>query len=575
MGYVDYGGVCSLENKEGREAREVFVVMVVGINVSWKSPIAYFFTDGLRKNDKANIVTLSISLLHDAGVEVVSLTFDGLCSNIAMAEELGASMKPDNMKPYFKNPVTGNNVYIMLDACHMLKLTRNLFGDYKELTDINGNKILWQHIVQLCELQINEGLRLANKLRMHHIHYMQQKMKVSLSAHVLSSSVGIALQYLREDLQIPQFSDTKGTEDFCLLFDHLFDMLNSKNYLASGYKAALSAKHKDTWEQFLMSAKTYLLGLKFNGKAVYKTPRSTAIVGFLSLIESMRGLYAYLIDSDKLKYLCLYKCSQDHIEMFFSQVRGRLGWNNNPSAVQFIAAYKQLLVRNEVKYKRSANCVPQDNTALLPWTCVRGKVIDPINFSNERRYDYDSSDHMIEHDYVPVPGCNMTEYTKDVVVYIAGFVSRRVRDKVKCDICVSALFTDNVEHIVNSGRFINRKNNGGLVFPSRSVVKLCMETERAVRQHITIHEKPPSGKCGLLLQQAVLTQVSNTELFDDIHTHMFENVFPENHLILLMKYVIKYYINIRCHHVASEFTNSLHKKLVRQKLTKSILFMHQ
>jgi len=49
-----------------------------------------------------------------------------------------------------------------------------------------------------------------------------------------------------------------------------------------------------------------------------------------------------------MNYLLLYKLSQDYLEVFFSDMRKRGGFNNNPNAIQFRSAYKRLLVRSQV-----------------------------------------------------------------------------------------------------------------------------------------------------------------------------------------------------------------------------------
>lgn len=66
--------------------------------------------------------------------------------------------------------------------------------------------------------------------------------------------------------------------------------------------------------------------------------------GFLVCIESFTGLYQDLIESQSLSYLLTYKFSQDHLEMFFSALRSRGGWNNNLSVRMLIASYKRLLI---------------------------------------------------------------------------------------------------------------------------------------------------------------------------------------------------------------------------------------
>ena len=200
--------------------------MAVGVNVDWKIPIGYFLVNGLSSEEKAGIVKQSLFLLHDVGVRVVGLTFDGLQSNFAMASLLGANLNVHNMKPFFPHPITGQNVYVILDPCHMLKLTRNMFATVVKLLDMNDNEINWKYIVELEKLQNQEGLTLANKLRRNHVYFQKQKMEVKLAVQILSSSVSTSLGYLSNELKMKGFNNCKPTADFCDIFDKLFDIGN-------------------------------------------------------------------------------------------------------------------------------------------------------------------------------------------------------------------------------------------------------------------------------------------------------------------------------------------------------------
>lgn len=60
----------------------------------------------------------------------------------------------------------------------MIKLTRNTLHDEKELRDANGGEIKWEHLVQLHDLQTENGLHLGNRIRKNHISYAGTKMKV-------------------------------------------------------------------------------------------------------------------------------------------------------------------------------------------------------------------------------------------------------------------------------------------------------------------------------------------------------------------------------------------------------------
>ena len=65
------------------------------------------------------------------------MTMDGHATNISMCTQLGCDLKADPCKPlktHFPHPLTHDNVFVMMDACHMLKLTRNILQVLFSLT---------------------------------------------------------------------------------------------------------------------------------------------------------------------------------------------------------------------------------------------------------------------------------------------------------------------------------------------------------------------------------------------------------------------------------------------------------
>lgn len=59
-----------------------------------------------------------------------------------------------------------------------------------------------------------------------------------------------------------------------------------------------------------------------------------------------------------------YKLSQDHIETFFSAIRNRGSFYNNPTA-WFKTAVKRLLVKADVRILYNNNCQLLDNTKIM------------------------------------------------------------------------------------------------------------------------------------------------------------------------------------------------------------------
>lgn len=219
-------------------AREALVFIIVGLADSWKIPTGYFLINSLTGADRAGLVQQCIAKLYDVGVHVASVVCDGTACNITMLNHLGANINSVNMKASFPHPCNNEiAVHAMLDVCHMLKLVRNALASYRKMKDSQGRVVDWSLIERLHELQEREGLHLANRLRSAHIDWSKQKMKVNLAAQTLSASVADALKFCRTVLNLPEFAASEPLEEFIKMFDRLFDLLNSRNPLAKGYKA--------------------------------------------------------------------------------------------------------------------------------------------------------------------------------------------------------------------------------------------------------------------------------------------------------------------------------------------------
>lgn len=373
-GHVDYGPEFVL-NDNSKEAKNALVFMVVGLDSNWKLPIAYFLINGIASETSAVLIENTLVQLHEIGDEVVSLTLDGPNEHFATVQKLGAVFSENKIQPYFSHPITSKPIYVIFDACHMLKLIRNAFGEGKILLDNKGNKIEWRYIVQLAKLQEAESLRAGNKLRLRHIDYYKMKMKVNLAAQTLSQSVADALEFCLKELQLPEFEGCEATIEFIRSIDILFDFLNSRNPYGQGYKAPLTIKNEHIWRSRIEELLTNISTLR-NGenKLMFSSTRKVGFLGMYSACLAVISIYEKYVKApnSQMKYLLTYKLSQDHLELFFCAIRARSGWCPNPTAMQFRASYKRLLIHNEIK-AINGNVTMQDNTKILMVSSSLGK----------------------------------------------------------------------------------------------------------------------------------------------------------------------------------------------------------
>ena len=123
----------------------------------------------------------------------------------------------------------------------------------------------------------------------------------------------------------------------------------------------MKPENEKFWRPFLGKVNGYLIGLKLNGIPLHQSLRKTMVLGFLATITSVISIYDEFVTTKYISDLSTYRLSQDHIELTFNVVRFRGRWKNNPTACQFQAAYRQLLIKNDIKPQNTGNAVVQED----------------------------------------------------------------------------------------------------------------------------------------------------------------------------------------------------------------------
>ena len=86
-----------------------------------------------------------------------------------------------------------------------------------------------------------------------------------------------------------------------------------------------------------------LYGTYFLSRATHIVVKLLFNAGWLINIKSMTKLYDSIVKTDEMMFICTYKLGQDPLETFFSSIRMKLGCGNNPTSIQFRAAFESLL----------------------------------------------------------------------------------------------------------------------------------------------------------------------------------------------------------------------------------------
>ncbi|KAH7978671.1 hypothetical protein HPB49_006335 [Dermacentor silvarum] len=114
-------------------ATQALVFMVVGLAAPWKMPFGYFLNAGLSGEVIKNLLLEAVHCIQECGLKVTAIVCDCLMANVAMVKLLWCRVHEltfENLRTSFPNPQDEQEeIFVMFDACHALKLLRNLLGD--------------------------------------------------------------------------------------------------------------------------------------------------------------------------------------------------------------------------------------------------------------------------------------------------------------------------------------------------------------------------------------------------------------------------------------------------------------
>lgn len=440
LGQIDYGfrPDCS----EVPIANNAIVFMLKGINFEMCLPVAHYFINTLNGEEKATLLKAIITKVTSYSVRVLSVTFDGLSTNIKTCRILGANFALKKFRPFIKIPGDDRRIYVILDPSHLLKLSRNIIGNHKLLTDGAGQKIEWRFFENLEKMRVEKDFTHMHKLTKRHIEFQNTKMNVRIAAQTLSNSVANSMECLMNE-GYEDFLESTSTIKYVRHINKCFDIMNSTGKKTDNkFKNAISPENKSEVFSFFEDIAAYLKRIKFSdGKTVIYTRTRAAFKGFMINATNFKLIYEECVDTGLLECLETFKFSQDNLESFFGRIRSVCGSDDNPTVEQFSAAFKKNVICNEIQSSEHANCSDALNLTILQVSSGQRNVEIDLN-GNEIPDDSDHNEQLER--IAKFGGKNVDGCTKISIAYIAGSIEERIRKsgRFECGDCFT-MFDDN------------------------------------------------------------------------------------------------------------------------------------
>lgn len=557
-------------------AKQALVYMVNGVNFEKNIPLAYYFIASLGAEKRMEVHLSVLNALLGIGIILSCITFDGLSTNTKMCNLLGANLNVKSPDFHSLFELNGQQINVIYDNCHMLKLIRNTLGRKKILFDATGAAIKWEFFEKLVEFKKTHGFQMTHKLNQTHLNWKKQPMKVDLAVQTLSASTANSMEYLMK-ADFDEFSEAEPTIKFITIFNNMFDIFNTKSKRSPNeFKNAVSADNKEAIFKYLEYANKYIRGLMIEKDKggqinIVNSKNRTGFVGFIVNSESLKNIYSRFVEKDKIMTdIETFRLSQDPLELFFGKVRSLNGFNDNPTIQQFAAAFRKLLVCDSVMSSKKINCRAIDLNLGLKSNicnvssrkCIK-KSSQILYNENNPEMDKEILDNMSKL-YEKMTAMN--EFDLNIfdeglslitTAHIAYIIEQRFKgvDQMKCQECFAAL---------------NEEKYTGKVYenedaPCQSTVKICAVVEKFMKLQLLRDTENFET-----IRLAIFNEINIDELFSAINV-----AHDPSHKLFLIRYVIDSCINIKGTQIAKEATLNEHRKSYRNRFRKLLHYYGQ
>ena len=167
--------------------------------------------------------------------------------------------------------------------------------------------------------------------------------------------------------------------------------------------------------------------------------------------------------------------------------------------------------------------------------------------------------------------CHAAQHLLQRTQLVMSYVSQK--KVLDCEECVGALRgqgNNDADYLL-----IYYKNRGGLIFPSRDVIAVCMERDKIFRVNHVMGTGDCHSSTMLSCSSLVLKRFIGNPIFNSIKQHMYNQDPDANHVSLLIRVICHVYLNIRFHYAAKNVTTTAQSKPIHSVYNELILFTGQ
>ena len=169
-----------------------------------------------------------------------------------------------------------------------------------------------------------------------------------------------------------------------------------------------------------------------------------------------------------------------------------MGCNNNPTVLQFKSAYQRLLA-GAFNKTELGNCLWDDSVHILIQDPSTVRAAEEVQHAFKLKEDQGDKFYMLDN-------TTFKELRQNILVYISGYIQRRLVYGSDCDPCIQLLHHSNL----TSSRFLELTNRGGLIRPNKGIVKVVCAVDK------NLSEKMKT--CDIFAEQNIFQKLTTQSL---------------------------------------------------------------
>ena len=214
----------------------------------------------------------------------------------------------------------------------------------------------------------------------------------------------------------------------------------------------------------------------------------------------------------------------------------------------------------------SGNCCMQDDTSVVILSPVTKKATSFI----DETYDLENIDEWTDI-YLSSIGDN--SYKLNVLIYISGFIQRKLKAKEQCVFCCTEL--ENGLEETTCG-FLEFKTKGGLTRPSKGFVNVVEIANSQLEYFMKVMDIYTTKGIidRIFLRTVDILKSKYPTTFSNFDNHVDTCSVTTSHRFQLIKKIVSCFITMRLKHLCKERNEHSGVK-IRRKLSRIILFKNQ